>query len=122
MNVDEDDAAERLAKGRNIEEINQITADIMWDAYEEKIEDFKPDFLRIEKTMVLRIIDAKWIDHIDTMSKLREGIHLRSYAQDNPLKAYTSEGYEMFENMMDSIAKEVVSFCMNCRIEVKERR
>ena len=122
MNVDEDDAAERLAKGRSIEEISQITADIMWDAYEEKIEDFKPDFLKIEKTMVLRIIDAKWIDHIDTMSKLREGIHLRSYAQDNPLKAYTSEGYEMFETMMDSIAKEVVSFCMNCRIEVKERR
>ena len=122
MNVDEDDAAERLAKGRSIEDINQITADIMWDAYEEKIEDFKPDFLKIEKTMVLRIIDAKWIDHIDTMSKLREGIHLRSYAQDNPLKAYTSEGYEMFETMMDSIAKEVISFCMNCRIEVKERR
>ncbi|MBR2545151.1 MAG: preprotein translocase subunit SecA [Erysipelotrichaceae bacterium] len=122
MNVDEDDAAERLAQGHSIEEIGQITADIMWDAYEEKIEDFKPDFLKIEKTMVLRIIDAKWIDHIDTMSKLREGIHLRSYAQDNPLKAYTSEGYEMFETMMDSIAKEVISFCMNCRIEVKERR
>ena len=122
MNVDEDDAAERLAQGHSIEEIGQITADIMWDAYEEKIKDFKPDFLKIEKTMVLRIIDAKWIDHIDTMSKLREGIHLRSYAQDNPLKAYTSEGYEMFETMMDSIAKEVISFCMNCRIEVKERR
>ena len=122
MNVDEGDAAERLAQGHSIEEIGQITADIMWDAYEEKIEDFKPDFLKIEKTMVLRIIDAKWIDHIDTMSKLREGIHLRSYAQDNPLKAYTSEGYEMFETMMDSIAKEVISFCMNCRIEVKERR
>ena len=72
--------------------------------------------------MVLRIIDAKWIDHIDLMSKLREGIHLRSYAQDNPLKAYTAEGYEMFENMMDSIAREVVSFCMNCRIEVRERK
>ena len=122
MNVDEDEAAERLAGCKGIEEINKMTADILWDAYEEKIEGFKTDFLRIEKTMVLRIIDAKWIDHIDTMSKLREGIHLRSYAQDNPLKAYTSEGYEMFENMMDSIAREVVNFCMSCRIEIKEKR
>ena len=69
--------------------------------------------------MVLKIIDAKWIEHIDMMSKLREGIHLRSYAQDNPLKAYTSEGFEMFETMMNNISQEVVNFCMRCRIEVK---
>ncbi|MBQ7223927.1 MAG: hypothetical protein IJS38_05090, partial [Erysipelotrichaceae bacterium] len=59
--------------------------------------------------------------HIDLMSKLRDGIHLRSYAQDNPLKAYTSEGYEMFETMMNNISREVVSFCMNCRITIERK-
>ncbi len=121
LNVDEDDAAAALAKCHSHEEYAATVKDLMWTAYEEKIEPFMKDFGRIEKTMVLKIIDAKWIDHIDTMSKLREGIHLRSYAQDNPLKAYTSEGYEMFENMMNAIATDVVNFCMNCKIEVRER-
>ena len=115
------DAEAALAKCHSHEEFVSTTKDLMWTAYEEKIEPFMKDFGRIEKTMVLKIIDAKWIDHIDTMSKLREGIHLRSYAQDNPLKAYTSEGYEMFENMMNAIATDVVNFCMNCKIEVRER-
>ena len=122
MNVDEEDIKKGLAAVTRNEDYPMAVADLMWNAYEEKIDPFRADFLKIEKPMVLRIIDAKWIDHIDLMSKLREGIHLRSYAQDNPLKAYTAEGYEMFENMMDSIAREVVSFCMNCRIEVRERK
>lgn len=122
MNVDEEDIKKGLAAVTRNEDYPRAVADLMWNAYEEKIDPFRADFLKIEKPMVLRIIDAKWIDHIDLMSKLREGIHLRSYAQDNPLKAYTAEGYEMFENMMDSIAREVVSFCMNCRIEVRERK
>ncbi len=121
MNCDEEDAKERLEVCQNIEDYYNVTEDILWTTYEEKIEDFKEEFYKFEKTMVLRIIDAKWIDHIDTMSKLREGIHLRSYASDNPLKAYTAEGYEMFEDMMNAISREVVGFCMNCRIEVRER-
>ena len=122
MNADEDEAAEAFASIKNNADYPMAVADVLWSAYEKKIEPFRDEFLRIEKPMVLRIIDAKWIDHIDTMSKLREGIHLRSYAQDNPLKAYTAEGYELFENMMNAIAREVVNFCMNCRIEVRERK
>ncbi|MBR0473929.1 MAG: preprotein translocase subunit SecA [Erysipelotrichaceae bacterium] len=122
MNADEDEAAEAFASIKNNADYPMAVADVLWSAYEKKIEPFREEFLRIEKPMVLRIIDAKWIDHIDTMSKLREGIHLRSYAQDNPLKAYTAEGYELFENMMNAIAREVVNFCMNCRIEVRERK
>ncbi len=122
MNADEDKAAEKFETLKNISDYPMAVADVLWDAYEEKIDPVRNEFLRLEKPMVLRIIDAKWIDHIDTMSKLREGIHLRSYAQDNPLKAYTAEGYEMFENMMDAIAREVVNFCMNCRIEIRERQ
>lgn len=54
------------------------------------------------------------------MSKLRDGIHLRSYAQDNPLQAYVNEGYEMFEEMMQRIAREVVFFTLKIQIERKE--
>ncbi len=122
MNVDENDVKDEFETARSVTDYANAATKVLWDTYEEKIEDVKAQFLPLEKTMVLRIIDAKWIDHIDLMSKLREGIHLRSYAQDNPLKAYTAEGYEMFESMMDSIAREVVNFCMNCKIEVRERK
>ena len=57
-----------------------------------------------------------WIEHIDTMSKLRDGIHLRSYAQNNPLQAYVSEGYELFEEMTQRIAREIVVFLLRMRI------
>ena len=66
--------------------------------------------------MSLRTIDRAWSNHIDTMSKLRDGIGLRSYAQANPLQAYVQEGYSLFEDMMHTIAQEIVSFCMNVRI------
>lgn len=72
--------------------------------------------------MVLKIIDRAWVNHIDTMSKLRDGIHLRSYAQDNPLQAYVNEGYEMFEGMMQDTSMEIVRFCMNVRIVMEQRK
>ena len=74
-----------------------------------------------EKTMVLRSIDRNWINHIDQMDKLRNGIHLRSYASENPLKAYVSEGYDMFETMMGNISRDVVNFCMALRIRVERK-
>ena len=73
----------------------------------------------LEKTMVLRMMDRAWVNHIDIMSKLREGIHLRSYAQNNPLQAYVEEGYELFESMMNTISNDVVTFCNNVKIVVK---
>ena len=120
LNIGDTEIETALSKcGNRQAEVTTAVEDVMWQAYEAKIAPFKDQFENIEKTVVLRTIDSKWIDHIDAMSKLREGIHLRSYAQSNPLKAYTSEGYEMFENMMDAISHDVVSFCMNCHIEVR---
>ena len=54
------------------------------------------------------------------MSKLRDGIGLRSYAQNNPLQAYVQEGYELFEDMMQTISREIVAFCMNIRVQRAE--
>lgn len=94
-------------------------ADKIFEIYEEKIAPVKEQFLPFEKTIVLRNMDRNWIEHIDMMDKLRNGIHLRSYAQNNPLQAYVSEGYEMFEEMMQRIAREVVFFAL--KIEIKRQ-
>ena len=90
--------------------------------YENKIKPVKDQIMPLEKTMVLRLMDRAWQNHIDIMSKLREGISLRSYAQNNPLQAYIEEGYELFENMMDTISNDVVVFCNNLKIVLKERK
>lgn len=108
-------------KGLTQDEVEHKIIDLAWESYETKIEPFKEQVYPIEKRMVLRIIDRSWIDHIDAMSKLREGIHLRSYAQSNPLQAYVQEGYEMFDEMMDRISSEITTFCLNVKIEVKEK-
>ena len=118
MNVEEKQAMEIFYSKNKKEDITSAVFNCMWNDYENKISEVRDAVIKLEKVIVLKIIDSKWVEHIDMMSKLREGIHLRSYAQDNPLKAYTSEGYEMFEAMLNNIAKEVVNFCMNCRIEI----
>ena len=107
--------------GLSLEEVSNKAVTAAWNSYEEKIKPVKEQILPAEKTMVLRVIDRAWVNHIDIMSKLREGIHLRSYAQNNPLQAYVEEGFELFEEMMDTISKEIVYFCMNVRIVYKEK-
>ena len=92
-----------------------------FSAYEDKIKPVKNQIMPVERTMVLRLMDRAWQNQIDVMSKLREGIHLRSYAQNNPLQAYVEEGYELFENMMNTISSDVVTFCNNLKIVIKEK-
>lgn len=102
------------------EEIQAIITDAAWEKYEIKITDVQDQFTRVEKEVVLNMIDRSWVDHIDAMSKLREGIHLRSYAQDKPLQAYVTEGFEMFEEMLGQIAQDIVMFCVNVKIEYRQ--
>ncbi len=92
-----------------------------WDSYETKIAPFKEASLSLEKNIVLSLVDRAWQEHIDTMSKLRDGIHLRSYAQDKPLQAYVKEGYELFEDMLNRISQDVVNFALRMRVEVRKR-
>lgn len=73
---------------------------------------------RIEREVVLRCIDRNWTRHIDTMSHLREGIHLRSYANTNPLQDYVNEGYSLFKEMMDTIAVEVILNLLNVKVNL----
>ncbi|HKM02591.1 MAG TPA: preprotein translocase subunit SecA [Bacilli bacterium] len=73
---------------------------------------------RAEREIVLRCIDRNWTRHIDTMSHLREGIHLRSYANTNPLQDYVNEGYGLFKEVMDTIAVEGVLNLLNVKINL----
>lgn len=112
---------EASLKGKSVAEVIELAKDLAWNSYEAKIEPFKQHSLSLEKNIVLSIVDRSWQEHIDTMSKLREGIHLRSYAQNKPLQAYVAEGYELFEDMLKRISQEVVGFCLRMRVEVRKK-
>ena len=105
--------------GKKEEEVINIIYDQLVSEYENKIEEVPKDISdEFEKVIMLNVIDKYWTEHINTMSHLREGIHLRSYAQTDPLRAYTVEGYDMFDKMMESIDRDVTVFL--CRAEIKQ--
>ncbi|MDD4520772.1 MAG: preprotein translocase subunit SecA [Bacilli bacterium] len=73
---------------------------------------------KVERSIVLQVIDHNWTRHIDTMDHLRQGIHLRSYAGSNPLQHYVNEGYKLFQEMLDNISVEVVLNLLNSKVQV----
>ncbi|WP_416324320.1 preprotein translocase subunit SecA [[Clostridium] innocuum] len=106
-------------QGNEKNDVTTYCAEKIFTLYDDKIKDIRDEFKQFEKTIVLRNMDRNWIEHIDMMDKLRNGIHLRSYAQNNPLQAYIQEGYEMFEEMQARIAREVVFFALKVQVERK---
>ena len=97
--------------GKPAEAIISYIQDLAWNYYEKKIEPVQDKIRKIEKDVSLSMIDRAWSNH-----KLRNGIGLRGYAAKNPLEAYVTEGYQLFEDMMSLISREIVSFCMNVRV------
>ena len=109
-------------------EVNEIIETIenkVIKEYEAKInelpEDIRNDF---EKAITLRVIDNYWMEHINTMDHLREGVSLRGYANEDPLQAYIREGFELFDNMLDKINKDITLYLLKAEIrqnlEVKQ--
>ena len=88
-----------------IEKITQITAD-KYKAQEEQFED--DGFREVERVVLLQVVDNKWMDHIDAMDQFRRGVGLRAMGQEDPVRAYQNEGFEMFEDMNDSIRRDTV--------------
>ncbi|MBR2760451.1 MAG: preprotein translocase subunit SecA [Solobacterium sp.] len=111
--------SENELAGKSAEEATAIINERAWAAYDQKIDPVRDQIRHYERDMSLQVIDRAWVGHIDMMSKLRDGIGLRSYAQDNPLQAYVQEGYAMFENMMHNIAQDIVSYCMRLKVVVR---
>ncbi|ADP34027.1 preprotein translocase subunit SecA [Bacillus atrophaeus] len=104
--------------GKEPDEMHELIMDRILTKYNEKEENFGAEQMReFEKVIVLRAVDSKWMDHIDAMDQLRQGIHLRAYAQTNPLREYQMEGFTMFEHMIASIEDEVAKFVMKAEIE-----
>ncbi|MGC5324859.1 preprotein translocase subunit SecA [Brevibacillus sp. SYSU BS000544] len=103
-------------KGKEAEEIAEfLTAEVdrQYAKREEEIGEMMREF---EKVVVLRAVDSKWMDHIDAMEQLRQGIHLRAYAQNDPLREYQFEGYEMFQAMIANIEEEVAMYIMKAEV------
>lgn len=73
----------------------------------------------LERMILIRTVDEKWMDHIDAMETLRQGIHLRAYGQMDPLTAYQQEGFQMFEEMIHSICEEVVMYIFKAQITME---
>ena len=86
--------------------------------YEEKISELPKELTdEFEKAISLRVIDTYWMDHISTLAQLREGIGLRGYAQNNPLQAYTVEGFELFDDMMQKIDRDTSIYLLKAEIK-----
>ena len=98
------------------EVIDKIAKQVIAE-YEAKIEDIPQEISEeFEKVITLQVVDNYWMEHINTMSHLREGIHLRGYAQEDPLRAYTMEGFELFDSMLQKIDKDISIFLLKAEI------
>lgn len=101
------------------EKLREITLNLIEKIYERKEEEFQPErFREIERVVLLKTVDSKWIDHIDAMDQLRQGISLRAMGNEDPVRAYTKEGFEMFEGLISTIKEDTVKILL--RIQEKE--
>ena len=103
-----------------IDEIDEKVVEI-YDAKEKEFPD--PEHLReLERVVLLKIIDRKWMDHIDDMDQLRQGIGLQAYGQRDPKVEYKFAAYDMFDELIAGVSKETVAILMHVRIEQKAER
>ncbi|QOS91559.1 preprotein translocase subunit SecA [Peribacillus sp. JNUCC41] len=103
--------------GKNESELVEFILAKVKEGYDQKEEELSEEQMReFEKVIVLRAVDSKWMDHIDAMEQLRQGIHLRAYGQIDPLREYQSEGFAMFEAMIASMEDEVAKYIMKAEI------
>ena len=104
---------ENLSRVEVHEKLKKIAEDL-YDAREKEMGE--QTMRELEKAIMLRVVDSKWMDHLDAMDALKEGINLRAYGQKNPLVEYKFEAYEMFEEMIESIKRTVVTFLYHIQV------
>lgn len=109
--------------GKEREEIIELLKERTFAHYEHKRSEVPAEaFDEFEKVIVLRAVDQHWMNHIDQMDQLREGIHLRAYGQNDPLREYQSEGSMMFDAMNAAIAEEVTQFVLRADLDPNLKR
>jgi len=107
----------------DVYKLKEVVMKIALDDYNAKYEQLKKDgidFGEIERVVLLRTVDSKWMDHIDAMDALRRGIGLRGYGQRDPVIAYRQEGWEMFEDMVNRIHTETASLLLKVQVEKRD--
>ena len=103
--------------GKMPEEVSQEIFEVLSEDYEKKINELPWELVsEFEKAISLRVIDTNWMNHINNMEHLRDGVGLRGYANEDPLQAYIKEGYQIFDNMMDKISEETSLFLLRAEI------
>lgn len=119
--IQEGELTEEEIKGKDSEDIFEVVWTKIEKGYESQKEKIGDQMLEFERMILLRSIDTHWTDHIDTMDQLRQGIHLRSYAQQNPLRDYQNEGHELFDLMMQAIEEDTSKYILKSVIQVDEQ-
>ena len=102
-------------------ELTEEIATMAIERYENKIKETTEkgvNFGDVERHILLNIMDRKWIDHIDNMDNLRQGVGLRAYANKNPITIYQTEGFDMFDEMIGAMRRDVANALMGVRVEV----
>ena len=98
-------------------EVQEKLTELAVDLYDRREAEIGSETMReLEKAIMLRVVDSKWMDHLDAMDALKEGINLRAYGQKNPIVEYKFEAYEMFEEMVESIKRTVVTFLYHVQV------
>ena len=104
-------------KDKTGNEIIDYIYDNLVKEFEKKLSELPKEISNeFEKVICLNVIDKYWVEQMSTMAHLREGIYLRQYAQDNPLRAYTQEGYDLFEKMLMNIDKDITQYLIKAEI------
>jgi len=116
LDFDEDDLSS-VSK----EDITSALSKKAGEIYQSKEEEYGSDVMReLERVILLKVVDTKWMAHIDDMEELKKGIGLRSYGQKNPVVEYRYEGFEMFDAMVDSIKEDTVRMLLTVKLQKNE--
>jgi preprotein translocase subunit SecA len=99
------------------EALREKVCNAVQSAYDAKSESVGPGMRKIEKQIMLQVLDTLWKEHLATMDHLRQGIHLRAYAQKNPKQEYKRESFELFEQLLGNLKDEVVKFLSHVQIQ-----
>jgi preprotein translocase subunit SecA len=109
--------------GKNREELREFLQSGVLAAYEEREQQIGSEQMReLERYLLLRVMDKKWMEHLRSMDDLRQGIGLRAYGQRDPLLEYQFEAYEMFQAMMQEMQEDVVQLIFRVRLVSAEQR
>ncbi|MBR0400141.1 MAG: SEC-C domain-containing protein, partial [Mogibacterium sp.] len=109
--------------GLDDQKLRQDIKDVFDQLYAEKVEEIGEEQMReVERMILLRVVDNRWMDHIDAMDQLKDGIGLRGLGQQDPAVAYAQEGFAMFDEMIADIREETVKFCYNVTVTTRTQR